>query len=105
MAAQAEVYYNYLGHPVMAFSFRIDPRTAAKIRRLARARGWTQSAVVREAVAEYGEPGPDAPATSLRERLAPFIGVISTHQQLSTDTHAKYRAALERKRERIRRSR
>lgn len=90
----------------MAFSFRLDPRTAAKIRRLARARGWTQSAVVREAVAEYGEPEiAGAPAASLRDRLAPFIGVISTDQQLSTDTHAKYRAALERKRERIRRSR
>lgn len=89
----------------MAFSFRLDPRTAAKIRRMARARGWTQSAVVREAVAEYGEPASDAPASSLSERLAPFIGVISSNQQLSTNTHAKYRAALERKRERIRGSR
>jgi len=89
----------------MPFSFRLDARTAAKIRRLARARGWTQSAVVREAIAEYGEPADAAPTSSLRERLAPYIGTISTNQQLSTNTHAKYRAALERKRERIRRSR
>ena len=89
----------------MAFSFRLDARTAAKSRRLARARGWTQSAVVREAVAEYGERAGDAPPVSMRERLSPFIGVISTNQQLSTNTHAKYRAALERKRERIRRAR
>ena len=89
----------------MPFSFRLDPGTAAKIRRLARTRGWTQSAVVREAVAEYGEPRIEASAMSLRKRLAPFIGVISTNQQLSTDTHAKYRASLERKRERTRRPR
>ena len=89
----------------MAFSFRLDARTAAKIRRLAKTRGWTQSAVVREAVAEYGEPQPSPPAVSLAERLAPFLGAVATTRQLSTNTHAKYRAALERKRDRIRRSR
>jgi len=84
----------------MAFSFRLDEATAAKIRRLARAKGWTQSDVVREAVAVYGEAAP-ATAATLRERLAPFVGIIATDRQLSTDTHAKYRAALERKRDAI----
>lgn len=89
----------------MAFSFRLDARTAAKIRRLARARGWTQSDVVREAVADYGEASSAPQPASLRERLEPFLGVIATNQQLSVDTHAKYRAALERKHSRVRRSR
>lgn len=89
----------------MALSFRLDAATAAKIRRLARARGWTQSAVVREAVAEYGEAKPAKSSAAIRARLQPFIGAISTNKQLSTDTHAKYRAALDRKRDQTRRSR
>ncbi len=90
----------------MPFSFRLDPDTSAKIRRLAQQKGWSQSEVVREAVAEYGEAAPSAPGTSLFDRLQPFMGTVTTDgAQRSTDTHAKYRAFLERKRSRVRRAR
>ena len=91
----------------MPFSFRLDPETEAKIRRLTATTGRSKSEVVREAVAQYA---PDAGAVgtageSAYDRLKPFVGVIGTGgAQYSGDTHAKYRALLQRKR-RARRSR
>lgn len=80
----------------MAFSFRLDAGTSAKIRRLAKQKGWTQSEVVREAVAVYGEP--DAASSghgSVLDRLRPYAGsVTSNGAQLSSHTHEKYRASL-----------
>lgn len=80
----------------MPFSFRLDPDTEARIRRLARSTGRSRSAVVREAVSRY-----DAAEVSrfkfdetALDRLRAFVGIVSTDRQQSIDTHAKYRAAL-----------
>lgn len=84
----------------MAFSFRLDRATAAAIRRLAAADGRSRSDVVREAVAEYGAKRADAvpEADTALDRLRPYAGVARLGgAQLSTDTHAKYRALVERK--------
>ena len=83
----------------MPFSLRLDPGTEALLRRLAKAEGRSKSAVVREAVEQYGNrdtPAGDEPRTAL-DVVAPFVGVVSTGGQLSEDTHAKYRASLRRK--------
>ena len=83
----------------MPFSFRLDPETEARIRRLAKATGRSRSAVVRDAVSHYDS----AAITTFKfdqtalDRLRPFVGVVSTDRQQSVDTHAKYRAALRRK--------
>lgn len=91
----------------MPFSLRLDPETEARIRRLANATGKSRSAVVREAMAQYmvdGEaPSPDAVSTL--DRLGAYAGVVGTGgANLSSDTHQKYKASLERER-RGRRSR
>lgn len=88
----------------MPFSFRPDPDTEALIRRVAARTGWSKSQVVREAVAQYGrDPEPEDarrridPSTALA-RLRPYLGVVNTGgAQLSSNTHAKYRAVLRRK--------
>ena len=90
----------------MAFSFRLDPRTEAKIRRVAKATGRSKSAVVREALEQYStaEVMQVNFGRSALDRLRPFAGIISTAGQFSTDTHAKFGAMLARK-HRARRSR
>lgn len=84
----------------MPFSLRLDPDTEARIRRLSADTGHTRSAVVREAVAQYSamrEADAHAP-DSAYEKLKPFVGIVGTGgRDLSTDTHAKYRALLQRK--------
>jgi predicted DNA-binding protein len=83
----------------MALSFRLDSETEARIRRLVKQTGRSKSALIREAMAHYAtstDVKTAADRTAL-ERLRPFVGVISTRRQASTDTHRKYRAALERK--------
>ena len=85
----------------MPFSLRLDPETETKIRRLARASGCSKSAVVREAMTQYGagKPSEAGGEPSVLDRLQPFIGVVATGgANLSTDTHAKYRASLTRTR-------
>jgi predicted DNA-binding protein len=81
----------------MPFSLRLDSRTEGKIRRIARTTGLSKSAVVREAVEQYGNaPKPAAAAgeTAL-DRLRAVVGLVDTGgAELSTDTHAKYRASL-----------
>lgn len=84
----------------MPFSLRLDPDTEARIRRLTARTGQSRSAVVREAVAHYASgQEPDAAAdASAFDRLKPFAGIVATGgANLSTDTHAKYRALLRRK--------
>jgi len=83
----------------MPFSLRLDPQTEARIRRIAAATGRSKSAVVREAMASYVEGAIQeaAFAASALDRLAPFVGVVSTAGQRSIDTHQKYRLLLERK--------
>jgi predicted DNA-binding protein len=91
----------------MPFSFRLDPETEAKIRRLTAATGRSKSEVVREAVAHYAPGGQSDSsfAQSAFDRLKPFIGIVRTGgAHLSKDTHAKYRALLQQKR-RARRAR
>jgi hypothetical protein len=92
----------------MPFSFRLDPLTAAKIRRLARTLGQSRASVVREAVVRYGVDelaGSKKPGESALDRLGAHVGIISTGgAQLSTNTHAKYAAVL-RETHRARRSR
>jgi Arc/MetJ-type ribon-helix-helix transcriptional regulator len=88
----------------MPFSFRLDPETEAKIRRLTATTGRSKSEVVREAVAQYA-PDAGTAGESAYDRLKPFVGVIGTGgAQYSGDTHAQYRALLQRKR-RARRAR
>jgi predicted DNA-binding protein len=81
----------------MPFSLRLDADTEARIRQLTRFTGRSKAAIVREAVAQY-RVDPDASSQlgdSAFDRLKPFIGVIdSGGAQYSTNTHAKYRAAL-----------
>ena len=84
----------------MPFSLRLDRETEAKIRRLAGASGQSKSAVVREAIAHYESEGSAAKRStpSAFESLKPYIGQVRTEgRQLSRDTHAKYRAAVQRK--------
>jgi predicted DNA-binding protein len=91
----------------MPFSFRLDPGTEAKIRKLTAATGKSKSEVVREAVARYApdEDAAPAPGESAFDRLKPFIGIIGTGgANYSKETHTKYRALLQRK-HRVRRPR
>jgi predicted DNA-binding protein len=84
----------------MAISFRLDPETEAKIRRLVKQTGRSKSALVREAMAQYVAAADSAVRSVDRtalDRLRPFVGIVATETQGSTDTHRKYRAALERK--------
>jgi hypothetical protein len=63
--------------------------------------GRSKSSVVREAITQYGvaHGAPGAAKQSAFDRLRPFIGVIATGgADYSRDTHARYRALLERKR-------
>ena len=89
----------------MPFSFRLDPETEAKIRRLAAKTGKSRSTVVREAVEKYAAEEDTTPAKgeTAYDRLKPYIGKASTGgANYSIDTHAKFRAILEEKFERIR---
>jgi hypothetical protein len=91
----------------MPFSLRLDPKTEAKIRRLAAATSRSKSEVVREAIEQYeayGHP-PAGAASSAFSRLKPFIGTISTGgANYSKDTHRKYRDVI-RQKHRARRAR
>jgi len=83
----------------MPFSLRLDPETEALLRRLARAKGRSKSAIVREAVEHYGRhdtPPLGADRTAL-DLVRPFAGIVATGGQYSAGTHTKYRAALLRK--------
>ena len=83
----------------MPFSLRLDSQTEALLRRLAKTQGRSKSAVVREAVEQYGNrdtAAVDAGRTAL-DVVRPFVGVVATGGQLSESTHAKYRASLRRK--------
>lgn len=84
----------------MPFSLRLDRDTETRIRRLSTDTGQSRSAVVREAVAQYSamRDADARTANSAYDRLKPFVGIVTTGgANLSTDTHAKYRALLQRK--------
>jgi predicted DNA-binding protein len=87
----------------MAFSLRLDDKTEAAIRRLARETGRSRSAVVRDAMSQYlGVAREVAFARTALDRLRPFVGVTSTDRQLSHDTHTKFKAAMARKHRAVR---
>jgi predicted DNA-binding protein len=82
----------------MAFSMRLDDKTEAAIRRLARETGRSRSAVVRDAMSQYiGVVREVDFARTALDRLRPFVGVTSTGRNLSRDTHDKFKDALVRK--------
>lgn len=84
----------------MPFSFRLDPDTEARIRRLSAKTGRSRSAVVREAVAEYSaRRDADTPAArTAYDRLEPYIGKVrSGGANDSVDTHQKYLESLQQK--------
>jgi hypothetical protein len=84
---------------IMPFSLRLDPETESRIRRLSTLTGQSKSQVVREAVARYSpdEP-PSTDGDSTFNRIKPYLGVVRTGgRNLSTDTHRKYRALLQKK--------
>jgi metal-responsive CopG/Arc/MetJ family transcriptional regulator len=77
----------------MPFSLRLDDDTEERIDRLARERGTSRAAVVREAVARYAEEADGSVA--LVERLKPFIGVIgSGRSDLSSQTGRRFTALV-----------
>jgi predicted DNA-binding protein len=85
----------------MPFSFRLDPETEARIRRLAAKTGKSRSMVVREAVEKYAAEDEEASARgpTAYDRLKPYIGIASTGgKNYSQNTHEKFRAILEEKR-------
>jgi predicted transcriptional regulator len=84
----------------MPFSLRLDSDTEARIRRLTRLTGRSKAAVIRDAVAQYAAEGDLVTrGETAFDRLGPFVGVIDTGgAQLSSGTHAKYRAAVRAKR-------
>jgi predicted DNA-binding protein len=80
----------------MAFSLRLDAETEAKIRRYAEATGKSKAAVVRKAMELYmaAEVQETKLAPSALDRLRPYVGIISTNRQFSTNTHEKFRAIV-----------
>jgi len=89
----------------MPFSLRLDDATEERIDRLARERGTSRAAVVREAVARFAEETDDTVA--LVERLKPFIGSVrSGRTDLSSQTGRGFTALVKASRaRRARRSR
>jgi len=84
----------------MPFSLRLDPGTEAKIRRLSAAMGRSKSEVVRAAVARYAPERDAIPedSSSAFDRLKPYVGIVRMGgADYSKDTHAKYRALLQRR--------
>lgn len=90
----------------MAFSIRFDAATERAITRLARRRGQTKAAVVREALAVYDAQTKAAPPPrTAAQALAPFIGAAgSGGSRRSERTGEGFRALLA-GRKRARRSR
>ena len=84
----------------MPFSLRLDPDTEKRIRQICTTTGQSKASVVREAIALYAAERQAVPASgdSAFHRLRGAVGVVGTGgADLSTDTHAKYRASLRRK--------
>jgi hypothetical protein len=78
-------------------SVRLDPETAAMIRRMARMAGRSKSWVVREAIAAYAAGGP-LPARRPFDTLAPFMGAGETgRRDLSEHTGEQFTRLVQRK--------
>ena len=82
----------------MPFSFRLDAKTGARLRRFATLSGQSKSSIVRDALWSYEPDGPQEAGHSAFDRLRGYIGTVTSNgAQFSHDTHAKYRALLDRK--------
>ena len=83
----------------MPTSVRLDMRTEQALARLAREKGASKSAVLREAVEALARSSSSRPkANSLFERAKDLIGCVSGGDpDLSTRTGAGFRRILERK--------
>jgi hypothetical protein len=84
----------------MAFSIRFDAATERAGTRLARRRGQTKAAIIREALAAYeaGEKSPRRPERPA-EVLAQFIGISdSGDSRRSANTGAAFRALVKKTR-------
>lgn len=81
-------------------SVRVDDDTAKMLRRLARARRKTKSAVIRESVLEYARQhlDPEGTAETLYERMKPRLGTVKTAAtDLSVDTGRRVLEILRRR--------
>jgi len=78
-------------------SIRLDAETERRLRRIAHEDGSSLSAVVREAIAEYGAARERRAATapSAYERLAPFVGVVGRETGRSERTGERFRAIVQ----------
>ena len=84
-----------MSKPSTPLSIRLDAETEQRLRRLAHESGGTLSAIVREAVAEYGAARDKGPKTARPyHRLAHLIGVVDSKVDRSERTGGKFRAAL-----------
>jgi Arc/MetJ-type ribon-helix-helix transcriptional regulator len=84
----------------MPMSVRLDPKTEQAVKRLARRRRQTRSAVVREAIAalERDEAARASEPPTPWESLRHLVGVVdSGGDRLSEDTGGKLRALLQAK--------
>ena len=84
----------------MPLSVRLDPKTESAVKRLARRRNQTRSAVVREAIAalEREQTQQLRPGGGPLGAMAHLIGVAdSGGGRLSEDTGKKFRALIQRK--------
>jgi predicted DNA-binding protein len=84
-------------------SVRLDGKTEALIRRMARAAGRSKSWVVREAVASYGVAAPRDRTPF--EALAPFVGAGGTGQTDLSERTGERLTDLAKKKARARRAR
>jgi len=84
-----------MSKPITPLSIRLDAETEQRLRRLAHESGGTLSAVVREAVAEYGAAREKGSKTVRPyDRLAHLIGVVDSRADRSERTGARFRSAL-----------
>jgi hypothetical protein len=78
-------------------SVRLDEELETRLERAARALAMTQSDFLREALARRCD---EVLGGSLRERLAPVIGIVNSSGGRAAHTGAAFRAALGRRRRR-----
>lgn len=84
-----------MSKPLTPLSIRLDAETDQRLRRLAHESGGTLSAVVREAVAEYGAARQKgSKAARPYDRLAHLIGVVGGKANRSERTGEGFRSAL-----------
>jgi predicted transcriptional regulator len=87
-----------MSKPLTPLSIRLDAETEQRLRRLAHESGGTLSAVVREAVAEYGAARETGLQTARpNDRLAHLTGVVHSRADRSERTGEQFRSALKAK--------